>query len=78
MKTYTVESLTSRAMAVLGCKRLVSTQFVCDFAAVAVALPFHVEVLVFVMDAVWLSVLPLVFLAVCGVSSLILVSVAAN
>lgn len=65
-------------MAVLGCEWLLSTQFVCDLAAVALALPFHVEVLVAVVNAVWLSVLPLIFLSVGGVSSLILVSITSN
>ena len=61
-------------MAVLRRERLLSAELVLHFAAVALAFPFHVEVLVVGVDAVGLVVFPFVFFAVRGGASLVLVS----
>ena len=59
-------------MAVLGSQRFISTQLVLHGAAVAFTLPLDVK-LALVVDLVWWPLLPLVFLAICGRTSLILV-----
>ena len=64
--TYPMQSLASRAMAILGCQRFVSAQFVLDLSTMTATSPFDWEILVVIMDAVWLSVLPFVFFAVRG------------
>lgn len=62
-------------MAVFGCKRLFSAKLILNLSAMTSALPFDVEILSFVVDAVWFSELPLIFLSVCGIARLELMGI---
>jgi len=62
-------------MAVFGRKRFVSAELILDFTAVTLSFPFDVEVISFLLvDAVWFTELPLIFFSVCGIASLVLMS----
>lgn len=70
--TYPMQSLACGAMTVFGSQRLLSAKLILDFPTVALRIPYCFEVWVVVVDFIWLSMLPLVFLAVCGISCLML------
>lgn len=72
METYPVQSLAGGAVAVLRSQGFLPAQLVLHRAAVAFPLPLDVK-LVLVVDLVWWSLLPLIFLAICGRAGLILV-----
>jgi hypothetical protein len=57
-------------MTILGCERLFSAELVCDFSAVTTAFPLDGEVVRLIMNTVWFSSLPLIFLFVCGIPRL--------
>lgn len=67
-----MQSLACGAMTVFGSQRLLSAKLILDFPTVALRIPYCFEVWVVVVDFIWLSMLPLVFLAVCGISCLML------
>lgn len=73
-----MKSLAGCAVAVLGSQRFLAVKLIPDFPAVAAAFPFHVEALVIIVDSVGLPMLPLIFFTVCGVSSLVLVTIVSN
>ena len=73
-KPYTMKSLASGTVTVLGCQWLVSLQLVLYFSAVTLAVPDRIEVLAFV-NSVRRSLLPLVFFAMGGISALELMRV---
>lgn len=61
-------------MTVLRSQGLVPTKLILDSSTVALSLPFDVELVIVLVDTVWLAEFPLVFLPVCAVTSLVLVS----
>lgn len=70
--TYPVESLAGRAVTVFGGQRFLSAQLILDFPAVALGFPHCFEVGVVLLNFIRRSKLPLILLAVCGVSCLVL------
>ena len=69
-QTYAMQSLTSCAMAILRCQRLLSAQLILHLSAVAATFPDCVEVLVISMDRVWWIVFPLILFTIRGIASL--------
>jgi hypothetical protein len=76
-KTYPVEPLTCRAVAVFAGQRLVPAQLVLDLAAMALALPLDVELVTVLVDSVGCSELPLILLPMGRVAGLVLMGVGA-
>jgi hypothetical protein len=52
---------------------LFPAELILYFSTVTSSFPFDIKVLCFVVDTVWFSVFPFVFLAVGGIASLVLV-----
>jgi hypothetical protein len=73
-ESYSMESLTRRAMAVLASQWLLSAQLVLDLPAMTAPLPLYIKVLVVSMNSVWLTMLPCINVSVGRVARLILVS----
>lgn len=73
LERRSVEALARGAMAVFGSQRTVTTEFVLYAPTVTSSFPFGFEVVVFVMDAVGSTVLPLILFAMSGRSGLVLV-----
>ena len=69
-----MQSLASGAVTELCRQRLFTTQLVLYLSTMALSLPFGIEVLVAIMNAVRLAMFPLVFFPVGGITSLRLMS----
>ena len=69
-----MKTLTCCAMTVLASQGLLSAQLVFDLAAVTASVPFDIEFLVFAVDAVGFAVFPGIYISMCRITSLVLVS----
>ena len=69
-----MQSLTCCAVAVFGGQGLVPAKLVLHFSTVTLSLPFDLEIFRFLVHAVWFSVFPLIDISICGVTSLVLMS----
>jgi len=72
LKWCAVQSLASCAVTVLCCQWFLPTQLILDLPAMALSFPLDRKFVIVFVDAVWLSVFPLILFSIVGYTRLLL------